>query len=110
MGQREVDQEYLKRTEELIDGFTQLNKRVFILALDRVYNKDGSINKKLTSYYVPNKYEGRDLTDWGQTTDGVINKANLIKEHYLSEFNAVSYKSATGKVDEKELTDKILLK
>jgi hypothetical protein len=61
------------------------------------------------TFYVPNKYEGKDLTDWGQTTDGVINKTKLIQEHYLSEFNAVAYKSATGDVDEKELTDKMIL-
>ena len=61
------------------------------------------------TFYVPNKYEGKDLTEFGQTTDGVINKTKLIQEHYLSDFNAVSYKSATGDVDEKELTDKMIL-
>jgi hypothetical protein len=61
------------------------------------------------TFYVPKKYEGKDLTEFGQTTDGVINKTKLIQEHYLSDFNAVAYKSATGDVDEKELTDKMIL-
>ena len=61
------------------------------------------------TFYVPNKYEGKDLTEFGQTTDGVINKTKLIQEHYLSDFNAVAYKSSTGDVDEKELTDKMIL-
>ena len=50
-----ADQEYLNRFIRLVDDFPY-GGRFMLLALDKVYNKDGSENLKDTKFYVPNEY------------------------------------------------------
>jgi len=45
------------------------------------------------TYFIPLKYDGQNLTSFGTTANAVKDKADLIKEEYLEEFNAVAFKS-----------------
>ena len=45
------------------------------------------------TYYIPLKYDGKDLTEFGTTAGAVKDKAKLIKEYYLEDFNAVAFRS-----------------
>ena len=52
------------------------------------------------NYFVPNKYNGRPVS-----TDEVINKANLIKDFYLSDFDPVPYPSTIPGVTDEMLAE-----
>ena len=61
------------------------------------------------TYFIPLKYDGKDLTEFGTTAGAVKDKAELIKEYYLEDFNAVAFKSTdpfNQGVSEQELSDK----
>ena len=44
------------------------------------------------TYYIPRVYDGKKINDG--TVDGLVDKANLIKDYYLDEFDAVAFKSS----------------
>ena len=61
------------------------------------------------TYYIPLKYDGRDLTDFGTTAGAVKDKAELIKEHYLEDFGAVAFRSTdpfNQGISEEQLSEK----
>ena len=61
------------------------------------------------TYFIPLKYDGKDLTEFGTTAGAVKDKAELIKDYYLEDFNAVAFKSTdpfNQGVSEQELSDK----
>ncbi len=61
------------------------------------------------TYYIPLKYDGKDLTEFGTTAGAVKDKAELIKQHYIEDFNAVAFRSTdpfNQGVSEQELSDK----
>tara|TARA_Y100000385_G_scaffold263000_1_gene295073 strand:- start:363 stop:1466 length:1104 start_codon:yes stop_codon:yes gene_type:complete len=61
------------------------------------------------TYYIPLKYDGKDLTEFGTTAGAVKDKAELIKQHYIEDFNAVAFRSTdpfNQGVSEQELLDK----
>jgi len=61
------------------------------------------------TYFIPLKYDGKDLTEFGTTAGAVKDKAELIKDYYLEDFNAVAFKSTdtfNKGVSEQELSDK----
>ena len=51
-----ADQEYIERLVKLIDGMHPFNMKLFILALDKHYNKAGEEDLSHTTFYVPNEY------------------------------------------------------
>jgi len=55
------------------------------------------------TYFIPKIYNGEDISS---SVDGIIDKANVLKDYYLPEFGAVAFKSAT-KRDEVLLTNKM---
>jgi len=61
------------------------------------------------TYYIPLKYDGKDLTDFGTTAGAVKDKAELIKEHYLEDFGAVAFRSTdpfNQGISEEQLSEK----
>ena len=61
------------------------------------------------TYYIPLNYDGKDLTEFGTTAGAVKDKAELIKEYYIEDFNPVAFKSTdpfNQGVSEQELSDK----
>lgn len=52
----ETDQEYLERMVELIENGYQPTSKFVLLAFDKHYKLDGTINEKKTQFYVPNEY------------------------------------------------------
>ena len=61
------------------------------------------------TYYIPLKYDGKDLTDFGTTAGAVKDKAELIKEHYLEDFGAVAFQSTdpfNQGISEEQLSEK----
>ena len=61
------------------------------------------------TYFIPLKYDGKDLTEFGTTAGAVKDKAELIKDYYLEDFNAVAFKSTdpfNQGVSEQELSEK----
>ena len=61
------------------------------------------------TYFIPLKYDGKDLTEFGTTAGAIKDKAELIKDYYLEDFNAVAFKSTdpfNQGVSEQELSDK----
>ena len=61
------------------------------------------------TYYIPLKYDGKDLTEFGTTAGAVKDKAELIKEYYIEDFNPVAFRSTdpfNQGVSEQELSDK----
>ena len=61
------------------------------------------------TYFIPLKYDGKDLTEFGTTAGAVKDKAELIKEYYIEDFNPVAFKSTdpfNQGVSEQELSDK----
>jgi len=61
------------------------------------------------TYFIPLKYDGKDLTEFGTTAGAVKDKAELIKDYYLEDFKAVAFKSTdpfNQGVSEQELSDK----
>jgi len=55
------------------------------------------------TYFIPKIYNGEDISS---SVDGIIDKANVLKDYYLPEFGAVAFKSATER-DEVLLTNKM---
>ena len=55
------------------------------------------------TYYVPVILNGKRLNQ--SQVDAVINKATVIKDHYLSEFKAVPFGSANEKINNLEITE-----
>jgi len=55
------------------------------------------------TYFIPKIYNGEDISS---SVDGIIDKANVLKDYYLPEFSAVAFKSATER-DEVLLTNKM---
>ena len=55
------------------------------------------------TYFIPKIYNGEDIS---ASVDGIIDKANVLKDYYLPEFGAVAFKSATER-DEALLTNKM---
>ena len=61
------------------------------------------------TYFIPLKYDGKDLTEFGTTAGAVKDKAELIKEYYIEDFNPVAFRSTdpfNQGVSEQELSDK----
>ena len=59
------------------------------------------------TYYVPTIYNGEDIKHTIESDTGIIGKADLIKEHYLDEFNAVAFESENKDVTEVQLTEEM---
>ena len=59
------------------------------------------------TYYVPTIYNGEDIKHTIESDTGIIAKADLIKEHYLDEFNAVAFESENKDVTEVQLTEEM---
>ena len=60
------------------------------------------------TYFIPRKYDGKELTFYGTTTDAVKDKADLIRE-YIEEFGAVAFKSTdpfNQGITEEEMSEK----
>jgi len=86
-------------------------------AINRMYGKDMNAENAAESaantfmqnfhledtYFIPKIYDGQDIS---ASVDGIIDKANVLKDYYLPEFNAVAFKSATER-DEALLTNKM---
>ena len=86
-------------------------------AINRMYGKDMNAENAAESaantfmqnfhledtYFIPKIYNGEDIS---ASVDGIIDKANVLKDYYLPEFNAVAFKSATER-DEALLTNKM---
>ena len=86
-------------------------------AINRMYGKDMNAENAAESaantfmqnfhledtYFIPKIYDGKDIS---ASVDGIIDKANVLKDYYLPEFNAVAFKSATER-DEALLTNKM---
>ena len=100
----------LPEMEKLIDFLTYA-------AINRMYGKDMNAENAAESaantflnnfhledtYFIPKIYDGQDIS---ASVDGIIDKANVLKDYYLPEFNAVAFKSATER-DEALLTNKM---
>ena len=56
------------------------------------------------TYYIPRVYDGKKINDG--TVDGLVDKANLIKDYYLDEFDAVAFRSSKER-DSEKLTKKM---
>ena len=56
------------------------------------------------TYYIPRVYDGKKINDG--TVDGLVDKANLIKDYYLDEFDAVAFRSSKER-DSEVLTKKM---
>ena len=86
-------------------------------AINRMYGKDMNAENAAESaantfmqnfhledtYFIPKIYDGQDIS---ASVDGIIDKANVLKDYYLPEFGAVAFKSATER-DEALLTNKM---
>ena len=86
-------------------------------AINRMYGKDMNAENAAESaantfmknfhledtYFIPKIYDGQDISS---SVDGIIDKANVLKDYYLPEFNAVAFKSATER-DKALLTNKM---
>ena len=100
----------LPEMEKLIDFLTYA-------AINRMYGKEMNAEDAAESaantfmqnfhledtYFIPKIYNGQDIS---ASVDGIIDKANVLKDYYLPEFNAVAFKSATER-DEALLTNKM---
>ena len=100
----------LPEMEKLIDFLTYA-------AINRMYGKEMNAENAAESaantfmqnfhledtYFIPKIYNGQDIS---ASVDGIIDKANVLKDYYLPEFNAVAFKSATER-DEALLTNKM---
>ena len=86
-------------------------------AINRMYGKGMNAEKAAQSaantflnnfhledtYFIPKIYDGKDIS---ANIDGIIDKADVLKDYYLPEFGAVAFKSATER-DEVKLTNKM---
>ncbi len=52
----ETDQQYIERMVELIEHGYEPNSKFVLLAFDKHYNLDGTVNEEKTQFYVPNEY------------------------------------------------------
>ena len=100
----------LPEMDKLIDFLTYA-------AINRMYGKEMNAEDAAESaantfmqnfhledtYFIPKIYDGQDIS---ASVDGIIDKANVLKDYYLPEFNAVAFKSATER-DEALLTNKM---
>ena len=100
----------LPEMDKLIDFLTYA-------AINRMYGKEMNAEDAAESaantfmqnfhledtYFIPKIYNGEDIS---ASVDGIIDKANVLKDYYLPEFNAVAFKSATER-DEALLTNKM---
>ena len=57
------------------------------------------------SYYVPYIYDGKNIRTQVTKKTGIIDKADLIKKHYVEKWNAVAFESGTDSVEEVKLTE-----
>lgn len=86
-------------------------------AINRMYGKDMNAENAAESaantflknfhledtYFIPKIYNGADISS---SVDGIIDKANVLKDYYLEDFGAIAFKSATER-DEVKLTNKM---
>jgi hypothetical protein len=100
----------LPEMDKLIDFLTYA-------AINRMYGKEMNAEDAAESaantfmqnfhledtYFIPKIYDGQDIS---ASVDGIIDKANVLKDYYLPEFGAVAFKSATER-DEALLTNKM---
>ena len=102
------------------DTLPEMDKLIDFLsyaAINRMYGKGMNAEKAAQSaantflnnfhledtYFIPKIYDGKDIS---ANIDGIIDKADVLKDYYLPEFGAVAFKSATER-DEVKLTNKM---
>ena len=61
------------------------------------------------TYYVPKKYNGDSIVNDIERKEGIIDKANLIKDYYLEEFDAVPFGSGDENVTLEEIEEQFKL-
>ena len=61
------------------------------------------------TFYIPKKYNGDFIGDDIDKREGILDKANLIKDHYLKEFNAVPFGSRQEGVSQELLEEEFNL-
>ncbi len=55
------------------------------------------------TFFVPKIYDGIDISDTIESETGIVDKANIIKDFYLDEFNPVAFGSANEQGSEKDI-------
>lgn len=55
------------------------------------------------TFFVPKIYDGIDISDTIESETGIVDKANIIKDFYLDEFNPIAFGSANEQGSEKDI-------